>query len=214
MTDDQDFGTRWRVVALVLAPCVAAVIAIGTAMASGALALSFVAQSGTASLATQGLDGQQDGIVLVAVPTRNADGSTGSTYVARIGVAEGRISGLCIAHPVEILGKAFTLMVRGGDADPSTFEIAADGLVIDLTEAKGLIAKRGNLAVNKNAADVRLGSSRIDLGGSADRFGLQADSTQLRNIVATVRTVSIPDLLKVPNFQIRVVGGTQACPVP
>jgi hypothetical protein len=34
------------------------------------------------------------------------------------------------------------------------------------------------------------------------------------NIVATVRSISIPDLLKVPNFSIRVVAGTAACPAP
>lgn len=216
MTEHQGvrFGTRWRVVGVVLAPCLALVVAIGSAMASGALALSFVAQSSTASLATQGLDGDHEGIVVVSLPIRKADGSNGTVPVARIGVATGRINGLCIAHPVRLLGKAFTLLVRGGDTDPSTFEITADGLVIDLADARGVIAKRGNLEVNKSAADVRLGSSPISLGGAADRFGLQADSLQLRNVAATVRAITIPDLLKVPNFSLRVVAGNQACPAP
>jgi len=216
VTEHQDarYGTRWRVVGLVLAPCLAVVVAIVSAMASGALALSFVAQSGTMGLVTQGLDGTDEGIVVVSLPTRNPDGTKGTVDVARIGVATGRISGLCIARPVQLLGKAFTLLVRGGDTNPATFEIAANGLVIDVAEANGVIAKRGNLVVNKNAADVRLGSSGINLGGSADRFGIQADSLQLRNIVATVRAITIPDLLKLPNFSIRVVPGTESCPAP
>ncbi len=215
MTEAQvEYGTRWRVVALVLAPCLAALIALGSAMASGALALSFTAQSGTLGLATAGLEGDGFGIAVVTVPIRNADGSDGTAQAARIGVADGRINGLCIAKPVDILGKAFTLLISGGDESSSTYEIRADGLVLDLTEARGVITAQGDLAVNKNAADVRLGNSPISLGGSADRFGLQADGARLVNVVATVRSISIPNLLKVPNFQIRVVGGTQACPVP
>lgn len=216
MTGGQDFsyGTRWRIVGWVLAPCLAALIALGSAMASGALAISFKTQSGTLGLATAGLEGDGFGIAVVTVPVRNADGSAGSAEAARIGVANGRINGLCIAHPVTLVGKAFTLLITGGDANAKTFEINADGLVLDLTDARGVISAQGDLAVNKNAADVRLGNSPIALGGSADRFGLQADSARLVNIVATVRSISIPNLLKVPNFQIRVVGGTQACPVP
>lgn len=147
------YGTRWRVVALVLAPCLAVVLALGSAMASGALALSFVAQSGTLGLATEGLAGEDFGIAVVTVPTHTEDGPAEVTN-ARIGVGKGRINGLCIAQPVDLLGKAFTLFIRGGDDDASTFEIAADALILDVTEARGVIENRGELAVNKNAADV------------------------------------------------------------
>jgi len=214
LTESQVYGTRWRLVAIVLTPCLAALIALGSALASGALALSFVAQSGTLNLATKGLEGDGFGIAVVPVPVRNADGSRAGADAARIGVASGRINGLCIAQPVKLAGKAFTLLVTGGDDDPASYEISAHGLLLDLTTASGVIANQGDLAVNKNAADVRLGGSALSLGGSADRFGLQGDHAALRNIVATVRAITIPDLLKLPNFSVRVVGGTQACPAP
>lgn len=214
MEHQVEYGTRWRVVAWALAPCLAALVALGSVIATGALALSFQTQSGTLGLATRGLEGEGFGIAVVTVPIRNSDGSAGTTEAARIGLADGRINGLCIAHPVDLAGRAFTLLIRGGDSSSSTYEIAAGGLLLDLAEAEGVISARGNLAVNKNAADVRLGNSRLSLGGAPDRFGLQADSARLVNIVATVRSISIPNLLKVPNFSVRVVAGTQACPAP
>lgn len=215
MTDSQiEGGTRWRLVGLVLAPVLAVLTALGSAMSTGALALSFVSQSGTMDLATQGLEGDGFGIAVVTVPVRNADGSAGSAQAARIGVAKGRINGLCIAHPVTLVGKAFTLLITGGDNNGKTYEINASGLVLDLADARGVISAQGALAVNKNAADVRLGNSALSLGGAADRFGLQADGARLLNIVATVRSISIPDLLKLPNFGIKVVPGNQACPAP
>lgn len=214
LTGNQVCGTRWRIVALVLAPCLAALIALGSAMASGALALSFVAQSGSFGLATQGLEGDGFGIAVVSSPIRNRDGSNGTADAARIGVATGRINGLCISHPVNFVGKSFTLLITGGDRDAATYEIIANGLLLDLTDATGVIANQGNLAVNKNAADVRLGRSALSLGGSADRFGLQGDHASLRDISATVRAITIPDLLRLPNFSVRLLDGTQSCPAP
>jgi hypothetical protein len=214
LTESQEYGTRWRVVGLVLVPCLAALTALGSAFASGALALSFVAESETFDLATKGLEGDGFGIAVVSIPVRNADGSRGTADAARIGVATGRINGLCIAHPVNFLGKAFTLLITGGDDDAASYEINANGLLLDLTEAKGVIANQGDLAVNKNAADVRLGGSALSLGGPADRFGLQGDHASLRNIVATVRAITIPDLHRLPNVCVRFVNGTQPCPAP
>jgi hypothetical protein len=214
VTDHQNYGTRWGVVGLVLAPCLAVLIALGSALASGALALSFVAQSGTLGLTTKGLEGDGFGIAVVAAPVRTADGRTTTADAARIGVATGRINGLCIAHPVSLLGKSFTLLISGGDDNPASYEINANGLLLDLTEATGVIANRGDLAVNKNAGDVRLGSSGLSLGGAPDRFGLQGDHASLRNIVASVRAITIPDLLRLPNFSVRVVAGTASCPAP
>lgn len=208
------YGTRWGRCALVLAPAVAAVAALGAAMATGALALSFVAQAGTLELVTSGLRGDDLGIVVVSLPTRDGDGADGESAHARIGVGAGKINGLCIAQRGGVLGRPFTLLISGGDADPSTFEIAADGLILDLTDVEGVIAGGGELEVNKNGADVRVAAPGIDLAGPADRFGLQASSVQLRDIVATVRAISIPELLDVPGFRIEVLAGARRCPPP
>jgi hypothetical protein len=60
-----------------------------------------------------------------------------------------------------------TILISGGDTDPSTFEISATGLLLDVTGVQGAIATGGELAVNKSAADVALGSSGVSLGGAA-----------------------------------------------
>lgn len=205
------FGVRWKVLGAVLVPAFGAVAALTLAMANGLLAVTFSAQSGTVKLTTDGLNGDDLGIAVVTIPTKN---SKGSTYNVRIGVGAGRINGLCISQHVGILNQPFTLLIKGGDADPNSFEINADGLILDVTDAQGVIGAKGDLQVNKNGADVDLGDTGIDLGASSNRFGLQASSAQLKNIVAVVRDINIPNLLEVPNFTVQVVPGTKDCPPP
>lgn len=208
------YGTRWGVLGLVLVPALAIVAGLATAMATGVLAVSFVAQSGTVGLTTDGLRGDDLGIVVVSVPSKDAQGRPVTSYNARIGVGAGHINGLCISQHVSILGQPFTLLIKGGDADPSSYEVTADGLILDVIQAKGVIGASGDLQVNKNGADVSLGTSGIALGGASNRFGLQASNAQLKDIVATVHDISIPNLLEVPNFRIQVTAGSQDCPLP
>jgi hypothetical protein len=202
-----DYGTRWRLAAPVLAGALAGVAGLGVALAHGALALSFVAQSGTLDLTTAGLTGTDFGVVAASVPV-----SGGSAPAARIGVGSAHINGLCLAQHTTVLGQPVTILISGGDTDPSTFEISATGLLLDVTGVQGAIATGGELAVNKSAADVALGSSGVSLGGAADRFGLQASSVSLRGVRATVRDIVVPNLLQVPNFAVRVLAGAQSCP--
>lgn len=199
--------TRWRVVAAVLAPALAAATILGLAMAKGALALSFVAQSGSVDLVTAGVTGDQFGVAVVSAPV-GADRR--KVPAARIGVGSGRIDGLCIAHRVDLLGRPFTLLITGGDADRATHEIAVDRLVLDVTDVRADIAAGGEVQVNKNAADVLRGA--VELGGTRDSFGLQAQTVRLRDVRATVRDIVIPDLRDVPNFRVEILAGTRSCP--
>jgi hypothetical protein len=200
-------ATRWRLVAAVLAPAFAVVTALGLAMAKGALALSFVAQSGSVDLVTAGVTGDRFGVAVVSAPV----GSDRTPRpAARIGIASGRIDGLCIAHRVDLLGRPFTLLITGGDTDRATHEIAVDRLVLDVTDVRADIAAGGEVQVNKNAADVLRGA--VDLGGGRDAFGLQADTVRLRDVRATVRDIVIPDLRDVPNFRVEVLAGARNCP--
>ncbi|MGI8679659.1 MAG: DUF6230 family protein [Jatrophihabitans sp.] len=210
-TTDPRYGIRWRVLGGVLVPVFAIVVGLTLAMAKGVLAVSFVAQSGTVNLTTDGLSGDDLGIAVIRIPTKNG---SGASYNVRIGVGSGRINGLCISQHVGILGQPYTLFIKGGDKDPKSFEINANGLILDVVQARGVIGGSGELQVNKNGADVTLGSSGIDLGASSDRFGLQASTAQLKYISATVRTISIPNLLQVPNFSFQVMPGTSECPPP
>jgi hypothetical protein len=200
------YGTRWRVAGPVLVACLAVVAGLGLALARGALALSFTAQSGTLDLTTSGLTGTDFGVIAAGVPVPG-----GSAPGARIGVGSAQINGLCLAEHVGILGRPFTIVISGGDTDPATFEIAARGLILDVTGVQGAIATGGALQVNKNAPDVTLPNSGVALGGGSDRFGLQASSVRLRNIQATVRDIVLPNLLQVPNFHVSVAAGSHSC---
>ena len=207
MSDEAVGVTRWGVVAAVLAPALAVVGGLGAAMAQGALAVSFVAQSGSVDLVTAGLTGDQFGVAVVSAPV-GADRKP--VPAARIGVGSGRIDGLCIAHRLDLLGRPFTLLITGGDTDRATHEIAVDRLVLDVTDVRADIAAGGEVQVNKNAADVLRGD--VDLGGTQDSFGLQAQTIRLRDVRATVRDIVIPDLRDVPNFRIDVLAGSRSCP--
>ena len=204
---DEANGTRWRLAAPVLAAALATVAGLGVALAHGALALSFVAQSGSLDLTTSGLTGTDFGVVAASVPVPG-----GSAPAARIGVGSARINGLCLAEQTSVLGQPVTILISGGDSDPGSFEISASGLLLDVTDVQGGIAAGGQLALNKSAAQVALGSSGVGLDGSSNRFGLQAGSVSLRNIRATARDIVVPDLLQMPNFAIRVLAGRQPCP--
>jgi hypothetical protein len=224
---DAAYGTRWGLFGAVLAPVLVAVGVLGALVAKGALALSFVAQSGTMDLATSGLSGTGFGVVVADVPT-----SGGYTAAARIGVGAAHINGLCLAEHMDVLGQPLTLLITGGDTDPASYEIAADGLLLDLNSVggdtdpasyeiaadgllldlnsvAGVVQAGGALQINKSAADVAPG---VALGGAADRFGLQAAGVQLRNVRATVRDIVIPHLLDMPSFHIAVVAGSRGCP--
>jgi hypothetical protein len=209
MTAEPDVasGTRWGWFAAVLAPVLIVVGLLGVLVANGALALSFVAQSGSMDLVTSGLTGTGFGVVMAEVPT-----TAGPAPTARIGIGAGRIDGLCLAEHADVLGQPLTLLLTGGDADPADYEIAVDGLLLDLSSVSGVINAGGLVQLNKSAADVAVNAPGPALDGTADRFGLQASTVQLRNVRATVRDIVIPHLLDVPDFRIQVLAGTHTCP--
>jgi hypothetical protein len=204
---DVESGTRWGVFGAVLAPVLVVVGVLGVLLAKGALALSFVAQSGSMDLVTSGLTGTGFGVVVADVPTAG-----GTTPTARIGVGAGRIDGLCLAEHADVLGQPLTLLLTGGDADPASYEIAVDGLLLDLSAVSGVVNAGGQVQLNKSAADVVVNAPGVALDGAADRFGLQASTVQLRNLRATVRDIVIPHLLNVPDFHIQVLAGRHSCP--
>ncbi|MGQ0467021.1 MAG: DUF6230 family protein [Sporichthyaceae bacterium] len=202
-----EYGTRWRVVGAVLAPTLAVVAALGLAMAKGALAVSLVAQSGSTELVAGGVTGEGFGVAVVDVPVGSKN-----TPGARIGIAAGRIDGLCLAHRVQLLGKPFTLLISGGDGNSATHEIVANRLILDVLDVRADIAAGGEVQLNENAADVLTG--RVDLGGRRDRFGLESQTVRLREVRAAVRDIVVPDLRDVPNFRMEVVAGDRSCPAP
>lgn len=205
--DDDRYGTRWDVFARAFAPAIAVVAAVVASIVTGALAVSFVAESGTLRLTTSGF--KADGVGLGSVLVEHGDGKT--YYEARIGVAGAKANGLCLSQEFGIAGAEFTLRIEGGDDDPSTYEITANGLLIDAAHLKGQIYTNGATAVNKNAADVTVGESGLSLDGKNDRFGLQADNGVFKQLSGTVHDIVVPNALSVPKLEIHVLPGRHPC---
>ncbi|KAA0023826.1 DUF6230 family protein [Antrihabitans cavernicola] len=207
-------GTRWPRVFAVLLPVLLVVGGIGLSIGKGVLAASVVAQSTDATLVTAGLRGDGVGLIIAANPTKNPDGTVGSTFVRRVGVGKAIANGLCLAQPVKVMGMTYTVLITAGDKDPSTYEIALDGVVLNATYVKGYVGTTGNAQVNKNAADVQVAGSSISLDGASDSFGLQAQKIDLRDISANVQNIDVPNTLAAPGFTVKVARGTQQCPSP
>ena len=205
------YGTRWGLMLAVAAPAFAAVAAVATAVASGALAVSFQAQGGTLRLTTSGLQAQGLVIALQSVPKGSG---TGNVNDARVAVGVGHINGLCFTQPLSVFGVRFTAKVVGGDNDPSTYEITADNVVMDADAAQGQIYAYGHTQVNKNAASLQVPGSNLNVGGSPNRFGLQAESGVLKQVTAIVHDIQIPDVLTLPNVHVEIVAGDASCPAP
>ena len=204
------YGTRWGIFAAAFTPAIALAGAALTAIATGALAVSFVAESGSMRLTTSGL--RAGGVGLGSVLVRHGNGK--SFYEARVGVADATGNGLCISQRFAILGMHYTLVLKAGDNDPSTYEIKANGLLLDVPQLRGQIYTSGQTQVNKNAAEVRIGDSALSLNGTPDRFGLQAETGVFKQLEATVHDIVIPNVLATPNFSLDVLPGDHPCPAP
>jgi hypothetical protein len=209
--DEVRYGTRWGIFAKAFTPALAVVATIVTCVVTGALAVSFVAENATLRLATSGFKANGVGLGSVLV---DHGGGGGKYYEARIGVADARVNGLCISQNFRVLGLDYTLLIRGGDTDPATYEVQANGLLIDAAHLDGQVHLSGPTAVNKNAADVQIGDSGLSLNGDNQRFGLQADGGTFKQVVGTVHDIVVPNALDVPKLDISVVSGNQPCPTP
>ncbi|MGQ0625635.1 MAG: DUF6230 family protein [Sporichthyaceae bacterium] len=205
------YGTRWRVVAFALIPTALLLAVVGSAVAAGALAVSFASASGTVSLRTAGLNAEDFAVAVASVSVADVEGGSSEVPHARIGVGPARINGLCLAHQTSMLGLAVTLLIEGGDSDPSTFEIRADALTLDVRDVRAEIGAGGEVQVNKNGGDVAVAALGGSLDPTARSFGLQASTARLSDINAIVRNIAIPDLLSVPNFRITVAPGSRTC---
>lgn len=212
--DEHDvvYGTRWSRVLVLLLPVALVLGGLGASFAKGVIAASFVTQSSSMSLLAGGVRADGVGLIATAIPVKSADGQVGDDYVLRFGVDTATVNSMCLAQKVTVLGQTVTLLVNATDGDPSTYEIKANGLTLDVTSAVGYVGTGGTTAVNKNARDVVVaGGNNVSLNGSPQAFGLQAGQLDLRNIRASVKNVVVPNALATPAFSMNLVPGNKEC---
>ncbi|WP_435186772.1 DUF6230 family protein [Streptomyces sp. bgisy126] len=212
--------THWRRSLAVAVPALLAAGGLGTAMASGALAVGLKIQDRPVDFTTSSLYGTQYGAAVVDQAVVRPDGSAGSVRVLRMGFADGMINGLCLSQKQQIGGATYTLMLVLGDDNPGSWEIRTKNTVLDLKNATGVLDMDGVVDLNTNGADVKTvkdaSGAYVDnpLNSPQHRFGIQARYAKFDRITGTAQDFQLPGLLTTPKLKLSVKPGSVACPTP
>ncbi|WP_242427552.1 DUF6230 family protein [Streptomyces sp. Root431] len=212
--------THWRRSLAVAVPALLAAAGLGSAMASGALAVGLRIQDRPVDFTTSSLYGTQYGAAVVDQPVVRPDGTAGTVRVLRMGFADGVINGLCLSQRQQIAGATYTLLLTLGDDDPRSWEIRTKNTVLDLRNATGVLDMDGIVDLNVNGADVKTVKDASGayvanpLSSPQHRFGIQARYAKFDRIVGTAQDFQIPGLLTTPKLTLAVRPGTVACPAP
>ncbi|MEU3483102.1 DUF6230 family protein [Streptomyces sp. NPDC033754] len=212
--------THWRRSLAVAVPALLAAAGLGSAMASGALAVGLRIQDRPVDFTTSSLYGTQYGAAVVDQPVVRPDGTAGTERVLRMGFADGVINGLCLSQRLQIAGATYTLLLTLGDDDPRSWEIRTKNTVLDLRNATGVLDMDGIVDLNVNGADVKTVKDASGayvanpLNSPQHRFGIQARYAKFDRIVGTAQDFQIPGLLTTPKLTLAVRPGTVACPAP
>ncbi|MEW1901174.1 DUF6230 family protein [Streptomyces sp. NPDC086147] len=212
--------THWRQSLAVAVPALLAAGGLGTAMASGALAVGLKIQDRPVDFTTSSLYGTQYGAAVVDQAVVRPDGSGGTVRVLRMGFADGMINGLCLSQKQQIGGATYTLMLVLGDDNPGSWEIRTKNTVLDLKNATGVLDMDGIVDLNTNGADVKTvkdaSGAYVDnpLSSPQHRFGIQARYAKFDRITGTAQDFQLPGLLTTPKLKLSVKPGSVACPAP
>ncbi|MFF5388466.1 DUF6230 family protein [Streptomyces sp. NPDC013012] len=212
--------THWRRSLAVAVPALLAAGGLGTAMASGALAVGLKIQDRPVDFTTSSLYGTQYGAAVVDQAVVRPDGSAGTVRVLRMGFADGVINGLCLSQKQQIGGATYTLMLVLGDDDSGSWEIRTKNTVLDLKNATGVLDMDGIVDLNTNGADVKTvkdsSGAYVDnpLNSPQHRFGIQARYAKFDRITGTAQDFQLPGLLTTPKLKLSVKPGSVACPAP
>ncbi|WP_234323285.1 DUF6230 family protein [Streptomyces bikiniensis] len=212
--------THWRRSLAVAVPALLAAGGLGTAMATGALAVGLQIQDRPVDFTTSSLYGTQYGAAVVDQAVVRPDGSAGTVRVLRMGFADGMINGLCLSQKQQIGGATYTLMLVLGDDNPGSWEIRTKNTVLDLKNATGVLDMDGIVDLNTNGADVKTvkdsSGAYVDnpLNSPQHRFGIQARYAKFDRIVGTAQDFQLPGLLTTPRLKLSVKPGSVACPAP
>ncbi|MFI1716781.1 DUF6230 family protein [Streptomyces litmocidini] len=212
--------THWGRSLAVALPALLAAGGLGSAMATGALAVGLRIQDRPVDFTTSSLYGTQYGAAVVDQAVVRPDGSTGTERVLRMGFADGVINGLCLSQRQQIAGATYTLLLTLGDDDPGSWEIRTKNTVLDLRGATGVLDMDGVVDLNVNGADVKTvkdasGAYVVNpLDSPQHRFGIQARYAKFDRITGTAQDFQIPGLLTTPKLSLSVRPGAVACPAP
>ncbi|MCD0451793.1 DUF6230 family protein [Actinocorallia sp. API 0066] len=222
MTEDEEcsYGTRWGVALCAFLPAALVVGCLGALISTGALAAGLVVQGGSINVATSSVYGTNFGAALVDQTAKQADGTTKTVHVLRLGFANGQINGLCLTQRQSFLGATYTVMIKLGDSDPATWEITTKNVVMDIQRVNGTLDMDGVVDLNVNGPDVttiRDASGNVvpnPLDSPQNRFGIQGRYAKFDQITGDIQDLQIPGVFNSPSLDITITPGVRTCPAP
>ncbi|MEU2870498.1 DUF6230 family protein [Streptomyces olivoreticuli] len=172
-------STAWRKAAVIAVPALAAVAAMGVAMADGVLASSF-AVSGSAFQVSAG-ELTSDGLASFVQTDRSADGK--GHPVALLGIGDATLSDICQASRVDTpMGTVVFKLTAGGDAG----KVTASSLVLDSEDLVG-DARFGTIQLGRDASTL----DRVPgVRGEPGQFGLQASEATVSGVKSHARSAT------------------------
>lgn len=214
--------THWRRTAALAVPSLLAAGFLGGQVASGAVAADLVIQGGDLALSTSGLYGTDFGLSVGDVTRQNADGSTSTVRIGRLGFADGRLNELCLSVQQQVLGAWFTLYVTGGDGNRSTWEVVTENVELDIASASGALDMDGVVKIGlpgRDVTTVKDGSGEyvpnpLRIPSDGHRVGIDATYAEFRQVRGTIGVMSIPQPFQLPNLRVRIEPGRSVCAAP
>jgi hypothetical protein len=211
-SDEVVYRTRWGRTSIAASLAFALVAGIGLTMFKGALAASYVATSTSGGLTASGLNTEQVGAIVRAIPVRNSNGETYDEWVATFLIGKGYANTVCLTEKATLFGQTVTLMLTAGDDDPATNEIELDGLTLNVYDATTYLQAQGMTSINKNPVDINIPGAPPATGASPLEFGLEAQNAVLRGVTARVSDAELIHLPNVQNLKADFLVGDRDCP--
>jgi hypothetical protein len=205
------YRTRWGRASIAAGLAFALVAGIGLTMFRGALAASYVATSTSGDLTASGLTTEQVGAIVRAIPVKNANGDTYDEWVATFMIGKGYANTVCLTEKATLFGQTVTMLLRAGDDDPSTQEIALDGLTLNVYDASTFLQAQGMTYINKNPGEIAIAGAPTAPGASSVEFGLEAQNAVLRGVTARVSDAELIHLPNVANLSVSFMMGDHSC---
>ncbi|MFE4669587.1 DUF6230 family protein [Streptomyces sp. NPDC056716] len=178
-------GTRWRRFAVVMVPSLAATVAIGVALAQGALAASFSVSGQSFKVTTKELDGK--GFVQYGALDKGftLSGQEVQHPVAVSAFSSATITDLCqsvVTPNVPVFGKVSLILRAGGGGEP----VEATNLYIDIAQLEA-DADFTNIDIGVAAGSTDQGPGMKGGGEQANRYGFaqQAEEVVLTDVEQT-----------------------------
>lgn len=214
---DSARGTRWGRSGALMLVAFAVVATVAGLTHANVLALTMTYSGSAARFSTQAITGQDVAIGVSEATVRNSAGVDTKVKVLRAGFAVAELSSICVSvkQNIPVIGDV-TLRLDAGDNDPSTYEIKANNVELDLL--RGRSPSTAGLRLN---GSVKIGMATQDLTtvpGADDPleqpmdkngsgyWGIDATQGTIGGLSGQLYDMEIVGSIQLPNLKINASG--------